>query len=278
VKVLQPDNLAEALRLLAERDTAPVPIAGGTDLCVHWPARDLDEVKFLDLSRIAGLSHLHLTNDVLEIGAGTTYWDIICAADAAKAFPLLAQAARLVGAIQIQTRGTWAGNIANGSPAADGVLALMAYDASVVLQSVRETREVPLDEFFTGYKQSVRRPNELIVAIRVPRRAYTFEWLAKVGARRAQAISKVGLAMTRSGNGWRVAANSVAPFVCRCRTLEAALNTGRTFTNPQDVRSLLAADVAAITDLRSTAEYRERVLSRLIFYRLAELDNPSGHV
>ncbi len=278
MKVLQPDNLADALQLLAEPDGAPVPIAGGTDLCVHWPARDLDNTRFLDLSRVAGLSRLTLTDNALEIGARTTYWDLICAADVAKAFPLLAQAARLVGAIQIQTRGTWAGNIANGSPAADGVLALMVCDASIVLQSVRETREAPLDGFFTGYKQSVRRPDELIVAIRLPRRAYTFEWLAKVGARRAQAISKVGVAMTRSENGWRVAANSVAPFVCRCRALEAALNAGRTFTSPQNVRSLLSADVAAITDLRSTAEYRERVLSRLIFYRLAELDRSSGHV
>ncbi len=277
MKVLQPDNLADALAWMAERHGALVPIAGGTDLCVHWPARDWDSTTFLDLTRIPGLSCLALTEGALEIGACTTYWDLLCAAPVVAAFPLLARAARLVGAIQIQTRGTWAGNIANGSPAADGVLALTAYDASVVLQSAQGCREIPLDGFFVGYKQSVRRPDELIVAIRVPRRAHTFEWLAKVGARRAQAISKVGVAMARSAAGWRVAANSVAPFVRRCRALEAALDAGQIFANPPEVRSLLSADIAAITDLRSTAEYRERVLSRLIFYRLAELRDSSAH-
>jgi CO/xanthine dehydrogenase FAD-binding subunit len=270
VKVIQPDNLAEALGLLAGADGAPTPIAGGTDLCVRWPATDKDGLSLLDLSRIRDLPRMKLMAESLELGAVTTYWDVIQAADVAAAFPLLVQVARLVGAIQIQTRGTWAGNIANGSPAADGVLAMLVYDATVVLQSAGATREVPLDAYFTGYKQSVRRPDELITCIRMPQRRYEFEWLAKVGSRLIQAISKVGVAMARCEEGWRVAANSVAPYVCRCRALENALNAGRSFESPAEIEEVFAADVAPVTDLRSTAEYRSRVLSRLIYYRLAE--------
>ena len=271
MKVFQPNSLADALQRLATVNGSLVPIAGGTDLCVHWPSRDKDDLQLLDLSRVRDLPGLRLTGEMLELGALTSFWEVIDAPDVAAAFPLLAAAARLVGAIQIQTRGTWAGNIANGSPAADGVLALLVYDARVVLQSVAATREVEIDAYFIGYKQSVRRPDELITAIRIPRRSYEFEWLAKVGSRRAQAISKVGVAMLRNGEGWRVVAGSVAPYVCRCRTLEAALDAGRTFTSAEEVRQVLAADIAPITDIRSTAEYRARVLSRLIFYRLAEL-------
>ena len=127
VKVLQPDNLADALRMLTAADRPPTPIAGGTDLCVcPLPTRMICNCWICRGSR--DLPGLRLTPETLELGAATTFWDVINAADAATAFPLLTQAAHFVGAIQIQARGTWAGNIANGSPAADGVLALLVYD------------------------------------------------------------------------------------------------------------------------------------------------------
>src|SRR2546422_8205828 len=106
-----------------------------------------------------------------------------------------------VGAIQIQVRGTWAGNIVNASPAADGVPVLMAYDAVVVLESGRGREEVPLDHFYTGYKEMRRRADQLVVAIRIPRRPYSYQVFEKVGSRRAQAIAKVGLAGPPSDAG-----------------------------------------------------------------------------
>ncbi len=106
----------------------------------------------------------------------------------------------------------------------------------------------------------------MIAAIRVPRRQRAHEWLHKVGTRSAQAISKVGVAVVKDDRGWRVVANSVAPVVCRCRTVEKALAAGRTFQNPEEIRQLLDADVAPIDDLRSTARYRSTVLSRLLYY------------
>ncbi|MCA9253997.1 MAG: FAD binding domain-containing protein, partial [Phycisphaerales bacterium] len=189
-------------------------------------------------------------------------------AEAARAFPLLVEAGRQVGAIQIQTRGTWAGNIGNGSPAADGVPVLMAYDARVVLASATGRREVALDAYFTGYRESVRRPDELIVAIRLPRRARTVEWFHKVGARQAQAITKVGVAVVQDDVGWRIVANSVAPTVVRCAQLEAALERGESFDSADRVEEVLKHDISPIDDIRSTKAYRSRVLAQLLFHFL----------
>lgn len=271
MKVFRPASLDEALELMATANGALTPIAGGTDLLVSWHHHPKDDLRWLDLSRLRELEPFRLTDDALELGALTTYWQIIESREATRAFPLLAEAARLVGAIQIQSRGTWGGNIGNGSPAADGVPVMMAYDATVVLQSRDGATEVPLDRYYTGYKETVRRPDQLITAIRMPRRPRQVEWFEKVAARSAQAIAKLGVAVVRDAEGWRVAANSVAPFVCRCRTLERALNDGRSFATPDEIRRTLEPDISPITDVRSTAEYRARVLSRILYYRLAEI-------
>jgi len=274
VEVLTPTTLDEALEMLATTsagDKALRPVAGGTDLLVSWHDQRKDGMRLLDLSRLHGqLNALQLADDQLELGAMASYWDVISSPQVAQAFPLLAQAARQVGAIQIQTRGTWAGNIDNGSPAADGVPVLMAYDATVVLQSRAGTAEVPLDQYYTGYRRTVRRPDQLIVAIRVPRRPRELEWFHKVGARRAQAITKVGVAVVKDVRGWRIVANSVAPVVCRCRALERTLDGGRKFQDPAEIRQILAADISPIDDIRSTARYRGTVLSRLLYYWLLE--------
>src|SRR5881397_1039587 len=137
MNVMLPGSVPEALDLLAS-DGAAVPIAGGTDLLVHWPVRvEAHERTYVDLSRLDSLRPLRWTADELLLGGLTTYWDVIRDDRASQEFPLLVDAARQVGAIQIQARGTWAGNIVNASPAADGVPVLMAYDAVVLLESRR---------------------------------------------------------------------------------------------------------------------------------------------
>jgi len=269
VSVSFPASLPDALAILAERPEA-VPVAGGTDLLVHWPARVAEhERDYVDLSGIAELKAIAFRNGELLLGALATYWDVMHAGRMREGFPLLVAAARQVGAVQIQARGTWGGNIANASPAADGVPVLMAYDAVVVLESATGGREeVPLDRFYTGYKEMRRRPDQLVVAIRIPWRAHDVAIFEKVGGRRAQAIAKVGLAIARSAAGWRVVAASVAPTVRRCPAIERLLEDGTAVRGPDDLLPAIARDVAPIDDLRSTAEYRKRVLARLLYYDL----------
>src|SRR5262245_52542316 len=150
MQIHRPHTLKEALEMMAAGNgSTPTPIAGGTDLLVSWPIREKDGMNFLDLSPLRHeLHHMRLDKTHLDLGALTTYWDVISVAALAAEFPLLAEAGKQVGAIQIQTRGTWAGNIGNGSPAADGVPAMMAYDAEVVLASTAGTRTVALCDYW----------------------------------------------------------------------------------------------------------------------------------
>ncbi len=269
--VLLPGSERDALEMLAAADGDAVPIAGATDLLVSWPGRLEDHRKtYVDLSGLAGLRPLRWTGDELVLGGLTSYWDVIRDVRVREEFPLLVAAARQVGAIQIQARGTWAGNIVNASPAADGVPVLMAYDAVVELESLRGREEVPLDRFYTGYKEMRRRPDQLVVAIRLPRRPYSVQKFVKVGSRRAQAIAKVGLAITRAAAGWRVVAASMAPTIRRCPTIERLLEEGAPVRGPDDLLPAIARDVSPIDDIRSTAAYRKRVMARVLYYELRE--------
>ncbi|RMH17629.1 MAG: hypothetical protein D6696_15265 [Acidobacteria bacterium] len=270
MNVLLPASLEEACDLLAEHRA--VPVAGGTDLLVEWPQQlDAHRRTYLDLSALeAELRPHRLSDEALVLGALTTYWDVLQDPAVRRAFPLLACAARQVGAIQIQARGTWAGNVANASPAADGVPVLMAYDAVLELASRDGVELVPLASFYRGYKDMRRRPEQLIRSIRLPRRRYDLQWFEKVGSRRAQAITKVGAAVTRSAAGWRVVANSVAPTVCRCPSVERLLANETPIAGPADLLPALRRDVSPIDDLRSTAAYRERVLARVLYWGLRD--------
>jgi CO/xanthine dehydrogenase FAD-binding subunit len=208
------------------------------------------------------------TDRELVLGALATYWEVITDARATRELPLLGRAARQVGAVQIQTRGTWAGNIANASPAADGVPVLMAYDAVVTLESQRGREDVPLAEFYQGYKQMRRTPDQLVVEIRIPRRSYAVQLFEKVGSRRAQAIAKVGVAVVRGDQGWRVVAASMAPTVRRCPALERLLSEGKRPGSPDALLPAIEQDVTPIDDIRSTARYRQRVMARVLHHGL----------
>lgn len=264
-----PTSVTEAVKMLAANVDA-VPISGGTDLMVHWPSRlDRHEWVYVDLSGVDELRGHRWDEDALVLGGRSTYWDVICDERAWDEFPVLVRAARQVGAVQIQTRGTWAGNIAHASPAADGVPALMACDAVVVLQSADGCEVLPLSEMYTGYKQKRMRPDQLIVEIRVPRMGRPVQIFEKVGSRSAQAITKIGVTIVLSRLGWRVVASSMAPTVCRCRTIEAMLDASGPAVRPEDYLSAIRSDVSPIDDIRSTAQYRERVMSRVLYAALS---------
>lgn len=268
MSVLLPSTLSEACEMVAAVPGA-VPMAGGTDLLVHWPLlAEAHDRTYVDLSGVEELRPHRWTDGELVLGGLTTYWDVIRDPRAREEFPLLEDAARQVGAVQIQARGTWAGNIVNGSPAADGVPVLMAYDAVVVLTSADGVEEVPLEGFYLGYKKMRRRPDQLVTGIRLPRRPFTFQRFEKVGSRRAQAIAKVGLAIVRSEAGWRVVAASMAPTVRRCRAVEALLEEGTPVTSPEELLPAIREDVSPIDDIRSTARYREAVMARVLYHDL----------
>jgi CO/xanthine dehydrogenase FAD-binding subunit len=269
-EVVTPRSLAEALDALAS-DPSLVPLAGATDLMVYLEAGALTPCTFLNLQEVAELKAPLSVNGSLTLGALTTYRDIRVS-PVKDRFPMLASAAREVGSLAIQSRGTWAGNIANASPAADGVPALMAYDAEVDLRSKRGNRRVALSTFYRGYKDMDRRPDELITAIHLPAsQAGWRDYYRKVGTRRFQAISKTLLAgrilldAERIVKDVRLVFASVAPYTLRAVETEALIR-GRHLT-PDLIDQVVAAiqdEIHPIDDLRSTETYRRRVTSNLL--------------
>src|SRR5262249_4497433 len=207
----------------------------------------------------AGLRTIELRDGLLSIGAMATHTDIIRSPLVRKRLPMLAAASAEVGGVQIQNRGTLGGNVANASPAGDTLPVLAAADAVVVVQSAAGTRRVPFNGFYTGYRQSVRRAEELIVSLEIPaiRGRQSFR---KVGTRAAQAISKVVMAGV-VGDEIRIALGSVAPTVVRALRTEAALARG---ASTAEAQRMLMDEIAPIDDIRSTAEYRRRVAANLL--------------
>jgi CO/xanthine dehydrogenase FAD-binding subunit len=247
----------EALRILA--DEPRMPIAGATDVYVALNFGTLGERAYLDISALDELSSISERDDTLVIGALATYTDLIRSPVVAQRLPMAIDAARVVGGVQIQNRGTVGGNIANGSPAGDTLPVWAAVDAVVVVRSAGGERRVPFNEFYTGYRKSVLRRDELLVAVEVPR-VEGRQWFFKVGTRAAQAISKIVVAGVR-GEAVRLAAGSVAPTVVRLRATEHALSGGASI---DDAVARVGDDVSPIDDIRSTADYRRRVTSNLV--------------
>ena len=242
------------------RDEGPlVPLAGCTDVYVGLNFGTLPAKKFLDLWPLEELRAIRLSGGVLSIGALASYTEIIRSVLVRRRLPILAAAAREIGGVQIQNRGTLGGNIANGSPAGDSLPVLAVADATLVLASAGEERRVPFGSFYTGYRKSVLRPDELIAAVEIPRVAGR-QWFRKVGTRAAQAISKVVLAAVRLDRP-RLALGSVAPTVVRLPRTEAVLASGASIA---DARRELESEIQPIDDLRSTAEYRRRVSGNLL--------------
>ncbi len=256
--LVEPRSLGHALRLL--RDEAPlVPLAGCTDVFVSLNFGLPPGARYLNLWGIHGLRRIHRTGDLLSIGALATFSDLVRSPLVRERLPILAAAAREIGAVQIQNRGTLGGNIANASPAGDSLPVLAVAEAVVVLRSLEGVRRVAFNSFYTGYRRTVMRPDELLVAIEVPR-VEGRQWFRKVGTRAAQAIAKVVVAGVRAPHP-RIAFGSVAPTVVRVPRTEAVLAGGGTI---EEAQAALQLEIQPIDDLRSTAAYRRRVAANLL--------------
>ena len=265
-----PKNLAEAVRLQANEKTRGKLLAGGTDLMVQWAAGVPAPERATSVWNLPELTAIEVFPGFVEIGAGVTH-AFLCECKQIRAHvPALVAAAATVGAQQIQARGTLGGNAANASPAGDTAPALLITGGSVVLASVAGLREVPLAQFWTGYRQIAARPDEIIAAFRLPKKGPAKERFRKIGTRRAQAISKV-MAASRIlvENGVIVSATialgSVASTPVRLAEVEKFL-AGKPLSPSliDEAEKLAQATVQPIADIRSTAEYRRWASGRLV--------------
>jgi xanthine dehydrogenase small subunit len=264
--LLEPRTLDDALAML--RDEGPlVPLAGCTDVYVTLNFGTQPATRFLNVWGLDELRGITEMDGGMRVGAGVTHTELQRSPLVRERLPILADACSQVGGVQIQNRGTLAGNVANASPAGDTLPVMAVAEAIVVLRSAGGERRVPFADFYTGYRASVMRPDELIVAIEIPR-VDGAQWFRKVGTRAAQAISKVVMAAVR-GDRPRVALGSVAPTVVRLPGVEEALARGASIEEAQQV---LMREVTPIDDIRSTADYRKRVAANLLARWWGETD------
>jgi carbon-monoxide dehydrogenase medium subunit len=268
--VESPRGLGDAYALLADGRWRPV--AGGTDLLVQITGElGQPPERVLDIWGLEELRGISVADGWLSLGALTTYTALRRSPEVREYLPALADAAATVGAIQIQNRGTIGGNIVNASPAGDTLPILLATDAIIMLGGSRGEREVGAAAFFTGYRRTARADDELVLRVRIPLPAGREVRFRKVGTRRAQAISKVVLALAwrAAGDGrWqdvRVALGSVAERPIRSPAAEAALNGARPTRETADrAAEAVAAEIEPIDDVRSTAVYRRAVTGRVL--------------
>ena len=271
-QLIAPGTLHAVVSLLAKEPGAWLPIAGGTDVMVLYAAGKLPARKLVNIWNLPELRRIEVFSDEIRIGAGCTYTELREQEIVGREFPLLARAAAWTGGIANQNRGTIGGNIVNASPAADSLPALLVYEAELILVSIRGERRVPYLGFHTGYKTTKLAADELVRAVSLRRRFSEYLHHArKVGARSAQAISKVCIAALarRLADGLvddvRIALGSVAPVPLRLIDTEREVK-GRGIDS---LRVTLAGKVAAseirpIDDIRSTARYRTEVAKNLV--------------
>jgi putative cofactor-binding repeat protein len=277
-KLVSPRNLQAVLSLLASEPPQWLPIAGGTDVMVLYSAGKLPNRHLINIWNIPELQQIDVFPDRIRIGAACTYTALRRHEIISREFSLLSMAASWTGGIANQNRGTLGGNIANASPAADSLPALLVYDAELTLISARGERRVGYRHFHTGYKQTALAADELIRDILLPRRFSGYiSYARKAGARNAQAISKVCLAaLGQIANGairdLRLALGSVAPVPLRLSKTEHVL-----IEKPIDpslidaARKSVAKEIRPIDDIRSTARYRAVVSGNLVAEFLEKL-------
>jgi CO/xanthine dehydrogenase FAD-binding subunit len=264
---IKPRTLDDAMALLAAGEAQI--LSGGTDF---YPALG-DRVVHGSVVDVSGLGELRgVSSDAgyFRIG-GLTTWSEIIRIPLPRCFDALKGAAREVGGVQIQNRGTVAGNLCNASPAADGVPPLLALDAEVELVSKVGSRRIPLADFIVGNRKTERKADELLTAVLVPRALEdASSMFVKLGARRylVISISMVAVVMQlRDGRVLqaRVAVGSCSTVARRLRALEAELEGVSAHDGLREVvRPEHLAPLSPIDDVRATAEYRMDASLRLV--------------
>jgi CO/xanthine dehydrogenase FAD-binding subunit len=279
MEFLQPRSLQEALELKAARPEA-LPIAGGTDVMVDLNFDRARPAAVIDLGRVPELEGFQLEDGRLRLGARLTYTEAVDRLG--ELLPGLAIASRTVGSPQIRNRGTIGGNLGSASPAGDALPPLLAAGAEVEVASTRGVRRLPIAGFFTGPKRSALAPDELILAVRVPR-ARGPQQFAKVGPRNAMVIAVCSFALClepearRAGTGIGSAGPTPLAAAEAERFLEGELAAGGLWESRAALGDgtiarfgeLTAAAARPIDDVRGSAAYRVHALAVLARRTLA---------
>ncbi|CAN7465460.1 MULTISPECIES: xanthine dehydrogenase small subunit [Acidovorax] len=266
---IAPSTLPDLLAARAAHPGAQV-VAGCTDVGLWVTKQHKQYTQVLDVTRAAELRQVAQHADAIHIGAAVTLTDAFAALTAQ--WPQLHRFATRFAGLPVRNSGTLGGNVANGSPIGDSMPLLIALRAQVVLASqARGERQLPLEDLYTGYRQNVMAPDELLVRIVVPRPSAQEQLRAyKISKRFDDDISAVCLVLNLDIAGGTVqrasiGAGGVAATPARARQTEAAL-TGQPWTEAtaQRAAAVLQAEFSPISDMRASGAYRRQVLGSLL--------------
>lgn len=271
----KPRSLDEAWEL-KEKIPDALFIAGGTDILVGIKNGELYPPALISLRSIPELNSIKI-NGSAYIGALTTISDLIHHPALYDMYPVLVEAAKRLGSVQIRNVATIGGNICNCSPCADMALPLLVLDAKVKLQSAKESRKIPIYEFFKGPGETNLTPHEILTGIILepPRKKTKAIFLKKGRVRMDLAIASLAALLEMKGEKCqkaRLAAGSVAPVPLRLFKVEAQLE-GATISDKlvAEAQQLAAESVAPITDIRATKEYRRQIVMVFVKHALKSI-------
>lgn len=277
---LQPGSIAEACRLLAELEDEEVRvIAGGTALTLTLRQRMVQPSHLVSLAKIDSLHGITFDPATgLRIGAMTRHNDLARSPVVRQHFPVLASMAERVANPQVRNQGTMGGNLCYGDPSTDPPTCLLALNASVMLESPRGQRVLPLDEFIIDYFETAQAPDELLVEVRVPPLkpgvAGVYNRFLRTAAEHRPLVS-VALMALRDGpvcRDARLAVGASVPVPLRLQRAEAALE-GRSVTPALavEVAQIVADDIEPLSDSRGDAEFRRDMVRAMVRRTICEV-------
>jgi CO/xanthine dehydrogenase FAD-binding subunit len=287
IDVLTPRNLDEAVEMLHKEKEGMKIVAGGSDVIVQLRDGVMKAEKLLNILPLKELRFIQKRGDEIHLGSLATYSDIVNSKLTRGHAWVLVDAAKQIGAIQLQNTATIGGNLGNASPAGDSLPPLYALDAIVATRSKAGRRETPIEQFFVSYRKTVLQPDELIEEVYFKamnskdRGAYV-----KLGLREANAISIVDVAVALRGRrpdgsfrDARVALGAVAPVITRARKSENALtHTPLNEATLWKAATLASEDAAPIDDIRGSAGYRKDAVVASVYQALYEAIHGRGKV
>lgn len=261
---LRPKSLKEALQ---QKKTIAGSkfISGGTDILVQIKNRELQPPALISLRSIPELATIEI-NGGARIGALATISDIIQHNELGLNYPVLVEAARRLGSVQIRNVATVGGNLCNCSPSADMALPLLVLEAKVRLRTAKAKREIQISEFFKGPGESYLSSDEILTDILLdpPHQKAKATFLKKGRVKMDLAIASLAVLLEMEGGRCRkarIAAGSVAPMPLRLYKVEALLeDTALSKDLVSKAQQLAREIVSPITDVRATEEYRRQIV------------------
>ncbi len=276
---IRPTSLDEVLFFLTEHGARTALIAGGTDLSIAIRKGDLYKDYVLDVSRLDEIRTVELSDGILTVGAGLTFTEIIRHPLVVKHAPVLAAAAACVGSLQIRNMGTIGGNVANASPAADSVPAMMVHNARVRIQSAESDRPAPLEEVITGPYTTNLQPGEMITRFLLEPMPPVFGFgIQRVARRRSLAIARINAAAmgTRDSDGtvvdFRLSIGSIMPRPCRLKDAENHLKgKALSFNVIREAAEMVSREMISKSGTRPSTEYKKPAVEGLVLKIIAEV-------